>query len=56
MKDRTIINAGDPRPYTEQSTPAEIQERLKDVVNVGYFNVNAMRRNLEGEYYDANND
>lgn len=56
MKDRTIINAGDPRPYTDQSTPAEIQERLKDVVTVGYMNVNTLKRNLEGEYYNANGD
>jgi hypothetical protein len=56
MKDRTIINAGDPRSYTAQSTPEEIKERLQDVVTVGYMNVNTLKRNLEGEYYNANGD
>jgi hypothetical protein len=56
MKGRTITNAADPRSYTAESTPAEITERIQDVVTVSYLNINAMRRNLEGEYYDANND
>jgi hypothetical protein len=54
MKGRTITNAADPRPYTAQSTPAEITERIQDVVTVAYMNVNTLRRNLEGEYYDSN--
>ena len=54
MKGRTITNAADPRSYTAESTPAEITERIQDVVTVAYMNVNAMRRNLEGEYYDSN--
>lgn len=55
MKDRTIINVGDPRPYTDQSSAEEIKERIQDVVTVAYMNVNTLRRNIDGEYYDANN-
>ena len=54
MKARTVINAGDPRPYTAVTSPADIIERIQDVVTVSYLNENTLHKDLDGKF-SANN-
>lgn len=54
MKTRTVINAGDPRPYTAATPSADIIERIQDVVTVAYLNEKTIHKDLDGKF-TANN-